>query len=310
MFHTIVFSGGANHAAVFLGCIRYLEHTTLLKHVRKVVGSSAGSLVALMLTLGLTSDEMRAWTLELVEKHAFNKISLDDALDFTESFGIDKGQNLDNALRATMAKYSSSSDPTFKELAQSRGMDFSVCVLNVTKREYEYMSVDTTPNMLVRVAVRMSMSVPLMFVPVLHEGSLYIDPVLGRNFPYDYPGSCYTDTCVLGLTVRESPPLMVRPASKSLAAFVMSLVSILVHRSNEHMHRHSYTMVDVVVDDSVDKFSFDSMEFAWNPSIVRDLACIGYTQIQKVLEARVHILYEKDFTEDACWPPTLQVAPS
>lgn len=284
MFHTIVFSGGANHAATFLGCIRYLEHTCLLKHVRKVVGSSAGSLVALLLALGLTSEEMRTWLFELIEKYAFNKISLDNALDFCESFGIDDGQKIDAAVRATLNKFlPCSTDPTFKDLVQCKGIDFSVCVLNVTKTRYEYMCVDLTPHMSVRTALRMSMSVPLMFAPVVHDNCLYIDPVLGRNFPYDYPGHRENDKGVLGLTVTGEHG----KSCGNFSAFLLSLVTILVRKSNEHLHNHSFTMVNMVVDKSIKKFSVDTMEFSWTHEIVSQLSKLGYNELQRALEKSI-----------------------
>ena len=204
MFHTIILSGGANHAAAFFGCIRYLEHTCMIKDVRKVVGSSAGSLLALFMALGMSSDEMRAWSFVLCQQYGFNTISMEKLLDICDTFGVDAGTNLVASIAATLDKYlhDIGARATFKDLAQAKGIDLTVCVLNVTKRAYEYLSVDTTPNMLVVDAIRMSMSIPLIFAPVMYHGCMYVDPVIGRNFPHDY--SLKNDAAVLGLSIVQN----------------------------------------------------------------------------------------------------------
>ncbi|PNH01128.1 hypothetical protein TSOC_012998 [Tetrabaena socialis] len=287
MFHTIVFSGGANYAAAFVGCIRYLEHIGLRHAARRLVGSSAGALIALLTALGLSSDEMRAWSMELAEVHLMNKISLDSALDLYETCGIDSGEHLLNAVKATLAKYgfADERDPTFKDLAQKTGNDLFVCVLNLSSQQFEYLSVDTTPLMSVALAVRMSMSLPVMFTPVHYNGNVYVDPVLGRNFPYDFPGRTpQTDSGVLGLYVSGTRTKTLKNPHCAFQGFILALMAVVVDQSNNHADKHAFRMVNVEIADCAAKFDVATMAFTWTPDIISHLAKSGYAEAKRVLQ--------------------------
>lgn len=318
MFHTIVLSGGANYTAAFFGCIRYMEHTQMINDVRKVVGSSAGALVALYIALGMTSDEMRAWSFTLCSEYGFNRLDV-DILELYASLGMDSGRNMDASIAATLSHKNISAEVTFKELAQARGIDLVVCVLNLTKTTYEYMSVDTTPDVSVRTAIRMSMSVPLIFAPVVHEGCIYVDPVLGRNFPGDYcPGKN-----VLGLRlVPAHLPTDVGVAAEgqpNFASYISSIVSLLVEQSNATMTYPEMTLVDIEIDADVPRFSAETMAFAWTPVLVASLSLAGYAAIQKVLSAIMPIFsitdkaldrVKEEYQDDAVVAEPLQAEPA
>ena len=299
MYHTLVMSGGASLVAAFLGSLRYLEHVCLLRGIRRFVGSSAGSLVALMLALGMGVDGIRDWTQVLMDTHGVCKLSVEGALDITDTLGIDSGDRVAAAVRATLDRWCARGQSvTFEEFAKETGKDLIVCTLNVTKQTPEYMCLETTPRMSVAVALRMSMSLPVLYHPVRHGGSLYTDPVLCRNFPYDFPGCSPADPFVLGMHVfknyRGSPHCSphqqkqqqqhVENNNNTLVAYLMQLLTLVVTNANNYTGKHQYTMIKICVDlNSISVFSMDTLEFLWNPALVAHLGRLGYAEAERVV---------------------------
>ncbi|MBK8459947.1 MAG: patatin-like phospholipase family protein [Micropruina sp.] len=70
-------------------------------------------------------------------------------------------------LGAILEDYTGSADVTFQQLLECTGRELCVAVTNVTRMMTEYCHPKTTPNMPVRVAIRMSMSLPVLLQPVL-----------------------------------------------------------------------------------------------------------------------------------------------
>lgn len=303
---TIVFSGGANYAGAFFGALRYLEHTSLSKGVRKVVGSSAGSLIALWFALGLTSDEMSLFTTELIEKHRFNCISIDNVVNVMDTFGMDDGSNIDTALNLTLSKYANRDDMTFKTLAQTTGVDLVICALNLTQKRFEYMSLETTPNMSVKTAARMSMSLPLIFKPVKYRKCYYVDPLFGRNFPFDFPGhSSQPPRSILGLNLSTLKCKDSINERMNFASYILSLMSVILSNSNPStgtsnsnssnsnsnsnslmktsgQEKEMFNMILVTIEVDLEGVSFDAnkMQFTWSKEVASELSRKGYKAVE------------------------------
>ena len=285
MYHTIVISGGASYVAAFFGCIRYLEHTCLLGSVRRFVGSSAGSFVALLLTLGLTADEIRDWTHHVVVGYKMNKIDTDGILDIVNTMGLDPGDKLLAGVRATLRRWCSKGEnATFADVCKLTGHDLVICALNVNKQKHEYFSLDKTPLMPVALAVRISMSIPLLWQPVHYNDSLYVDPLIGRNFPFDFPGACVDDPGILGLTVKKDNCPIASSGSMDFYLFLLHLLGMLVQQSNDHSGKFKYTMVNVKLDNNCyEVFSSSTLEFIWSTEHAISMSQMGYMQTEKVI---------------------------
>jgi predicted acylesterase/phospholipase RssA len=290
----VVFSGGASQSMAFVGCIRYLEHSCLISHVRKVVGSSAGAIVALLFALGMSSDDMIEKLVTSIERNHANQISLEDAIEIGDTYGIDSGRNMVRALEEVIDEYMSSKDATFADIARVRGIDVTICVMNLTKKKYEYMSVDNTPDMPVKLAIRMSISLPLLFAPVRYGkfDDLYVDPFIGRNFPHDYPGSNPADNAVLGLRI----DLTSCSYTDSFASYALSMVNFMIEQSNVYdMSHYKWTIIDISPG-SAPSFSTETLQFEYNKEIATVLSKIGYTTLKSVLDAKLIYFSRQDET--------------
>ena len=200
---TLVLSGGGPDGIAFLGCVRWLERAKALGQLRTVVGCSAGAIVAFLLALRMTSDDMRAFALRGLEDGSLRDLDVEGIVSFAERLGVDDGSRVVDALRRELRTRvrGAPEDATFLELAKATGRNLVVCVANLEESRSELLSVDTTPDLSVLTAVRMSFSVPLVLTPVRWRGRTYVDGCLFDFCPTAHILSSGTATSTLAFRI-------------------------------------------------------------------------------------------------------------
>ncbi|MCA9490647.1 MAG: patatin-like phospholipase family protein [Myxococcales bacterium] len=195
-YTNIVFEGGGAKGIAYMGAIEVLEQEGIYpKHVLRVAGASSGSFLAAMLAIGMSSQEltqMLAETdLEAVMRDArFGMVS--GLWNMVTIYGLNPGSRLLEFLGERLKERTGSEDVTFAQVLERCGRELLVPVTNLTRMCTEYCHPKTTPDMPVRLAVGMSMSLPVLMVPyrVVRGGEqtggqadLYTDGGLLCNFP-------------------------------------------------------------------------------------------------------------------------------
>ena len=133
-----------------------------LVDVKEISGSSAGSILALFLGVGMSVDEILETSLNLNIPN-FVKIRIGS---FFNKFGfVDMGP-----IRKKFVEICDG-DPTFAELDTK--IYISAFCMNTS--ETVYFSKDTHPNMKVIDALCMSIAVPFIFSSYRYEGMVYVD---------------------------------------------------------------------------------------------------------------------------------------
>lgn len=216
---TLVLAGGGMKGVSSLGAVCALRRAGALRHVRRVVGTSAGALVAAALVLDRASIKRLK---ELAERRYVPDIDLSRLL-LSGSFGLDSGRHLDRWIEALLGP---GAPYTFAQIRERHGRDLVVCATDLTNRRAEYFGPDTTPDMDVALALRMSCAIPLYFAAVTHEGRLYVDGAVADNFPLDWAAGAYGARGVLGICFgpRQGDP------TRSLDEYLGALVECGVRR--------------------------------------------------------------------------------
>jgi predicted acylesterase/phospholipase RssA len=151
-----------------IGTLKAMEST--LVDVKEISGSSAGSILALFLALGMSVDEILNVSLSL-NIPEFVKIRIGS---FFNKFGfVDLGPIRDKMVEICGC------DPTFEDL----DMKIYVSAYCLNTSTTEYFSRDTHPKMKVIDAVCMSMAVPLIFSCGTYEGRTYVDGGTQEVYP-------------------------------------------------------------------------------------------------------------------------------
>jgi predicted acylesterase/phospholipase RssA len=152
-----------------IGTLKALEPA--LKEVREISGASAGSILALFIALGMSTDEILEKCLE-VDIPKFVKLSL---ACFINKFGFVAME----PIRELLVELCDGRDPTFGELDTK--VYVSAYCLNTARTEY--FSKDTHPDMKVIDAVLMSIAIPMIFSAGKFEGRTYVDGGTAEKYP-------------------------------------------------------------------------------------------------------------------------------
>jgi predicted acylesterase/phospholipase RssA len=151
-----------------IGTLKALE--SKLVDIEEISGSSAGSILALFLAVGMSIDEILNIALSL-NVPDFVKLRIGS---FFNKFGFVDLEPIHDKLVEICG-----CDPTFEELDMK--IYISCYCLNTSTTEY--FSVDTYPKMKVIDAVCMSMAIPLIFSSGKFDGKTYVDGGTQEEFP-------------------------------------------------------------------------------------------------------------------------------
>jgi predicted acylesterase/phospholipase RssA len=172
-WENLTFEGGGAKGYAYIGVLQSLEHEGIYPHqIKRVAGTSVGSLFAVLAALGCPTD----YILSIVPKD-FQGLTKDGTggrfrsyLRIARTRGMHPGQRLYEFLGQILRERAESSDITFFELHARFGRELCIPITNVTRMMTEYCHLKTTPNMPVRLAARMSMSLPVLLEPVTVSG--------------------------------------------------------------------------------------------------------------------------------------------
>lgn len=259
----LVVSGGGMKGVASLGAVAALKRAGALKHVRTIVGTSAGALIAAALATGRASPK-------LLDGLAGRKYKPDiDLANLLATFGLDSGRQLDDWIGVLLGGQSY----TFREVRAKHRVDLVVCATNLTQRRPEYFGPDTTPDMDVALALRMSCSIPLYFTAVRHEGSVYVDGAVSDNFPLAWASEAHGKN-VLGIAFR---PRLSNP-DQSIEAYVGALLECSTRRHYDESDRRVMQL---------DTGARSAFEFAMARRDLRKLYACGARQARAWLKKNV-----------------------
>ena len=173
----IVFEGAGVRGIAYSGVIHTLEQRNMIQHIKKVAGTSAGAITALMVSLGYNSDEIY----KIISDTKFQKFN-DGEFFFVGGlsrlktrFGWYKGNEFIEWLEQVIKEKTGNSEITFAELSEKKYKDLYVTATCLNQQKLLVFSADSYPTMKIKDAVRISMSIPIYFEAVFidTQGKVY-----------------------------------------------------------------------------------------------------------------------------------------
>lgn len=164
----LVFEGAGVRGIAYCGAIQELEARGLLNHIDRVAGTSAGAVMALTLSLGYTGQEIA----KIISTTKFKNFNDGRFLFFGgihrthKYFGWYRSYRLEKWLRNIIIAKTGNADITFGQLRQNNFKDMYVTGTCINLQKLVVFSAENYPDMKVRDAVRISMSIPLYFEAV------------------------------------------------------------------------------------------------------------------------------------------------
>jgi len=220
-YDAIVFASGGMRGISHFGALTELERLDMTK-TRFFVGSSAGSIAACVACLGLRSkDVFDACILPFVYEKKL-QIHL-----LTKEFGLDAGASLDSLIASIVPE-----GLTFSDIFRDTNRVLSVIATDVTSSSMAIFDPIRTPDMSVRLALRMSCSVPFLFTAVSYEDHVYVDGALTSAFPVSVAMDTYGCTRILGLNFETYAATLNTEHTLTFETYINSIVDTVVHANS------------------------------------------------------------------------------
>jgi len=184
----LVFKGGGVKGACYSGCMEAMEKLNLLQDVERCAGTSAGAIVATLISIGYSPEEIT----NIVNNLDFKSFKDNfNPLRLLTKYGLYSGNNFIKFLQTCFKNKGLSINLTFKELnnlklKDKKYKDLYVFSVSLNQKSVQGFSVDRTPNIKIIDAVRASMSIPMFFKSwkIKEFGDqIFIDGGLAYNYP-------------------------------------------------------------------------------------------------------------------------------
>lgn len=178
----LAFCGGGIRCVAHVGVLKAMNEAGLLSCVKEMIGVSAGALFALLYVLGYSIGQIEELALNF-DFRILGDIDPEDLLLFSVSLGLNSGDMLDKLVASVLHQKGFDKDITFEQLAARVRLGFRCYATELQTSTIKEMSATASPDMLVRTAVRASMSLPIMYSPVPYGPTLLVDGGLLHNLP-------------------------------------------------------------------------------------------------------------------------------
>lgn len=188
-FENLVFEGGGNKGLAYCGAMKLLEDLGIDKQIKRYSGASAGAMTAALLAVGYNAEEIKNFLSQdlshIFLDASFGYLSL--LPNLIRGYGWNPGKRIYDWFGEALAKKTKNPDITFSELYRTYQKELCVVVTNLNHMTEEYCHPKTTPDMPIRLAVRMSMAIPGMFQATKYtdkgETNTYVDGGVLCNYP-------------------------------------------------------------------------------------------------------------------------------
>ena len=247
MYETLCISGGGVNGFNILGSLKYLVDINILK-LKKIniyIGTSVGSIFIVLLSIGYDINEI----IKILYEFDFSNIDLNNEfnLDYLiENFGISNGDKIMLIIQTLIYNKINKYDLTFKEHYELTNKKIKIITVNYSTKEEEVFSVDTYPDVSIILAIRISISIPLLFTPVKFNNNLYIDGGILNNFAFNH---CDNNKS-LGIRVRFN----VDNIELDLINYFYGLLSVILDKNTKYNNNENIIDINIKYE-SVGDFS-------------------------------------------------------
>ncbi|XP_067648947.1 uncharacterized protein [Haliotis asinina] len=191
-FENLAFEGGGIKGLAHCGAVQYLEEIGVMSNIKRVSGSSAGAIMAALVAIGLDCCRLREHIARMTSAVFLDGGGfLSGCRNLMKRFGWHPGVNIYNFLGDVLLAETGSADITFEQVRKKYGRELCVVVTNLNLMTAEYCHPKTTPDMPVRVALRMSVAIPGLFAPTVYSLHGTDDVFIDGGVLCNYPVHCF-----------------------------------------------------------------------------------------------------------------------
>jgi NTE family protein len=234
----LVFAGCGVCNVAYAGGLLALEDTGLSAGIRAVAGTSSGSIIATLFSLGLGAGRIRQAMYDLDFARIPDGGLLPGALRLLLQCGWHRGDYFVGELGKIVKAELGSARATFRELYDRRPTRLRIIATNVSRSEVRVFPDERSWDMPLTEAVRISMSIPLVFAARRLDDEVYADGGVLWNYPISiFDAEDDGGRATLGFHV-HSTAVRPRRAIASLHQYAGPFFETLLRQQSEQHRRH------------------------------------------------------------------------
>lgn len=277
MYHNIAVSGGGVSALVFVGCIKRIHEDDEFFQLSNYIGSSSGSLICLFMILNYSYEEIKSFLSEHLVDSPILKLTLWNVPKCFSKYGIDDGKNVIEFVEKILEFKGFSKNASFIEITKQTGKNLIVAATNLTCKKLEYLSVDNYPEMMIKTAIRMSTSIPILYQPVKYYDEIFVDSLIYNNFPIDVFSKMNRQT--FGLNVLMKPKKIT-----NLMSFFGTIIHCMINNITVVLNSEQKNVCNIVLDDVFVNFNLQSFKFEVTEGLIDKYVQVGYEKMSSFLQ--------------------------
>ncbi|XP_077988444.1 uncharacterized protein LOC144442945 [Glandiceps talaboti] len=192
-FENLVFEGGGAKGIAYHGAMKVLNDVGIGPNLKRFAGTSIGGLVAALMSVGYSASEISPMMSSEVDNYLMDHSCgfLSFLPNMMLDYGWNPGRKMLTWLGDKIEEKTGDKDITFKQIYLKYDKELCIVVTNVNQMVAEYCHVKTTPDMPIRLAVRMTVSIPGMYEPVRYYNGANVDMYVDGGLLVNYPIHCF-----------------------------------------------------------------------------------------------------------------------
>lgn len=187
----LVFKGGGVLGVAYAGGIQALDEHGLFESVKAAAGTSAGSIMAALVSLRYSAKEITAIARAIEFKEFGDHWN---PLRIATHYGLYKGDRFLEWIKDIIKTKTGNGEITFAELAAKGFRDLKVFATDLNTGNAKEFSNATTPTVIVAESLRASMAIPLFFAAWQFSNNIPDDHIyVDGGTVYIYPINAFAD---------------------------------------------------------------------------------------------------------------------
>jgi NTE family protein len=219
-YTNLVFEGGGIRGIAYVGALEVLDESNILPGIARVAGTSAGAIAALTVSLGYKPSEIEKIIYDTkIQKFNDGKFFFIGGINrMNQKYGWYRGEAFSKWLGQIIKAKTGKIDITFRELHDQGYKDLYVTGTSLNRQRLVVFSYENYPDMKVKDAVRISMSIPLYFEAVCIDSLGHVQDIKTARGNYDimvdggftgnFPITLFDSVVKDSTTVKSNPQTM------------------------------------------------------------------------------------------------------
>ena len=174
MIRNLVISGGGIKIIALIGVIKYLEENNMLSNISNFYGTSAGSILSLLIILNYSSSEI----ISFIESFSLEKIFIINTDDFFDNLSICNNYKFKKLIKLFIKFKVNNENITLNDLFLLTNKNLTLTSVSLKLKQAIYINYLSHPHLPVYKAIMMSCSIHVIFKPIEWENDFFIDGVL------------------------------------------------------------------------------------------------------------------------------------